>query len=238
MSSLEEFRVSVKEMMNELFGNCSERNGVLRSLAEHLGAIDSNVILEIALEPGLHEEAPYPVLHFHCTLAQRVDERDVPQIVMALNELNTCINVGAFPAFGCFGYYPPLQQVYLSYRMPVNPDDPESELENVAYYLGSLYEQLDVFTDFILFICDHPEDLSLETYTEYLDSVSDLADMEKRISKFQDLLKDTEAKVRDAMKAQGATDEEIDALKKESERELSENTQTGDKKSSLKGSEE
>ena len=210
---------SLKEMMTELFGNCSSRNGVLRSLIEHLGAVDSSVILEVLEEPGLHEEAPYPILHFFCTIAQNVNEKDVPQIVLDLNELNTCINVGAFPAFGCFGYYAPLQQIYLSYRMPFNTDKMDEELKNAEYYLGSLYEQLDVFCDFILFVCDHPYDLTLQTYLDYLDSIADLADLTERVDKFEELLKDTEESFRRKMKAEGMTDEELDKLKEQGEKE-------------------
>ena len=74
-------------------------------------------------------------------------------MLAGLNDLNTAISAGAFPSFGCFGYYAPLKQVYLSYRMPVNPDVLNEEYENIRYYLATLYEQLDLFADYIIFLC-------------------------------------------------------------------------------------
>ncbi|MCR5487030.1 MAG: hypothetical protein K6F35_05810 [Lachnospiraceae bacterium] len=218
--TMEEFEEKLKECMIEYFGACNMRNGVLRALAEHLGVTDANVIFELAVEPGLHEASPYPILHFHCTLAEKVKKADVPEIVMALNELNTCTAVGAFPSFGSFGYYAPLQQIYHTYRMPFNPDHLEAELTNVQYFLGALVEQLDIFTDYILFICDHPRDLSLESYMGYLDSVSDLMDLQERLTQFEKLLDEKEKEYRDAMKEAGMSDEEIEEEARKAREEL------------------
>ncbi len=185
MTSME-FEEALAGAMQELFGNCRKNKNIWRAVVEHMGVTDSSVIFEAALEPGLHPEAPWYILHFHCTLAQNVEEELVPKIVLALNELNNVISVGAFPAFGHFGYYPPLQQIFLTYRMPVNFEAAEEEFDNVRYYLGSLYEQLDIFTDFILFICDYPDQLTISDYMDYLDTISDLNDIGERMKALQE----------------------------------------------------
>ncbi|MCR5774705.1 MAG: hypothetical protein K6G42_06430 [Lachnospiraceae bacterium] len=179
--TISEFEKKLEEILSELFGNCTLRHDILRSVIEHLGVTDSSAIFEAAIEPGLHPEAPRTIVHFHSTLAQSISEEQVPYVILALNDLNNVISVGAFPAFGCFAYYPPLQQVYLTYRLPVDPEAGEAELDNIRYYLGALYEQLDIFTDFILFSCDHPGVMDLEAYMEYLDMVSNLNDLNERI---------------------------------------------------------
>ena len=179
--TIEQFQKDIKGSMEELFGNCREYKDVLRSVPEHLGVMDASAIFEVALEAGLNPDAPYPILHFHTTLAQNIDDSILPGILMGLNDLNTTISAGAFPAFGCFGYYGPLKQIYLSYRMPANPDALDAELENARFYLGSLYEQLDLFTDYILFLCDDPNKMSLQDYMDYLDSIADLNDLEARL---------------------------------------------------------
>ena len=192
METIAEFEKALSEDMEELFGNCHKKGNVIRSLVEHLGVTDSNVIFEAAFEAGLNPETPYPVLHFHTTLAQKVDDELVPGIVMGLNKLNTTISAGAFPAFGCFGYYAPLKQVYLSYRMPVSMGALDAEHENVRFYLGSLYEQLDIFVDFVLFLCDNPDRITLEDYMDYLDTITDLNNIEARIEALEQYLKQFE----------------------------------------------
>ncbi len=181
MKNLDDFMKAVSGSMEELFGNCSEDKGVLRSVCEHLGVVDSTVIIEAVLESGLNpEEAPYPVLHFHSTLAHNIPEENLHEILFSISQLNDVINAGSFPAFGCFSYYPPLGQLYLSYRMPVNIEVLDAELVNVRYYLGTLYEQLDIFTDFVIFICEVPGHLNIRDYMEYLDTIADIDDaMEK-----------------------------------------------------------
>ncbi len=189
MKDLDEFMKAVEGSMKELFGNCQEDDLILRSVAEHMGVVDSTVIVEAVLESGLNpEEAPYPVLHFHSTLAQNIEEDNLRDILYSVSELNDVINVGGFPAFGCFSYFPPLRQIYLSYRMPVNMQALDAELINVRYYLGTLYEQLDIFTDFIIFICDIPGRLTIKDYMEYLDIVSDIADMEEKTKELEKLI--------------------------------------------------
>ncbi len=115
---ISELSTALKEMMTELFGECLENDGVLRAHAEHLGVTDADAIVDVALEGGLREEAPYGVLHFHTTFAEHIPEEALADLLISLNGLNHVISAGAFPGFGTFAYYDPLEQVYLSYRMP------------------------------------------------------------------------------------------------------------------------
>ena len=188
INSVSDFEVVLMDDFKTLFGNCKRYKGVIRSLPEHLGVSNTSAIVEASFEPGLNPEILYPVLHFHVTLAQKIEESLVPGILSGLNDLNTAISAGAFPSFGCFGYYAPLGQIYLSYRMPLNDEHFDIELKNVRYYLSSLCEVLDLFADYILFLCDDPQHLTLEDYMRYLDAVSDLNDLEYRLNELEKVL--------------------------------------------------
>ncbi|HAG68682.1 MAG TPA: hypothetical protein DCL38_01760 [Lachnospiraceae bacterium] len=171
----------IKSMMEDFFETCSEQNGVLRSIAEHLGVTDVSAIVDVAMEMIGDEEAPYPVLHFLITLAKDVPGDCVKEIKEALHDLNLAIAVGEYPSFGSFCYTPELDQIFLSYRMPVNTAAAENELINIRYYFGMLYEQMDLFADFIMFLCDNNGQLpKLKDYLDYLDEVTDLNDLETR----------------------------------------------------------
>ena len=174
---IEKLDSAIEENLRELFGSCEENSGVYRSVIEHVGVLDTNAILEIAPENGVRDEVPYPSLQFHLTLAQDVDEDVEANLLISLNSLNHVIAAGAFPSFGTFVYYMPLRQVYLSYRMPVNPDDIDAAITDMRYILAVLYEQLDLFMDFILYTVSSPEGISIDDYMDYLDEVSDLDDI-------------------------------------------------------------
>ena len=180
-----ELSKALQEMMTELFGECTENDGVLRAYAEHMGVSDSTAILDVMLEGGLREEAPYGVLHFHTTLAENIPEESLADLLISLNNLNHVINAGAFPGFGAFAYYDPLQQVYLSYRMPVNLNHIEAEYDNIRYYLGCLYDQMDLFMDFVMFSIVNPGGMSIADYMNYLDEISDLDNLEERLAVFE-----------------------------------------------------
>ncbi len=184
-SPIRELSGVLREMMTELFGECLDHDGVLRARAGNLGVVNAQVIVEVMLEGGLREEAPYGVLHFHTTLAEKIPEDAVADLLISLNGLNHVINAGSFPGFGCFCYYEPLSQVYLSYRLPVNLNQIEAEYDNIRYYLGCLYDQLDVFVDFIMFAIANPGGMTIEDFMEYLDMVSDLDDIEGRLRVFE-----------------------------------------------------
>ncbi len=176
---------TLKEMMRELFGECLENDGVLRAHVEHLGVTDATAIVDVVLEGGLREEAPYGVLHFHTTFAEKVPEESLADLLISLNGLNHVISAGAFPGFGTFAYYDPLEQVYLSYRMPVNLNQIEADYDNIRYYLGCLYDQMDIFMDFVMFTIVNPGGMSIADYMDYLDEVSDLDDIESRLEVFE-----------------------------------------------------
>ena len=197
MDGLDLIRNSIKEMMEELFDNCTERNGILRSMAGHLGVTDTDAIVDVLLESGFDDEAPYPVLHFMVTLAKDIADKDAGRISIALNELNHIIAVGDYPSFGAFSYYPKLHQIFLSYRLPVNPEVPEEEIINIRYYFGTLYQQLDIFADFIMFLCDTKgRSLSIDDYIDYLQSVEDIDDIEERARALSERLDRIEREMR------------------------------------------
>ena len=188
---VKELSKTLQEMMIELFGGVAEEDGVLRSVAEHMGVVNADVMVEVALEGGIREEAPYGVLHFHTTLAENIPEEALADLLISLNGLNHVINAGAYPAFGSFVYYDPLAQVYLSYRMPVNLNQIEAEYDNIRYYLGVLYDQLDLLVDFIMFSITNPGGMTIGDYMEYLDEVSDLDDLEERFKALEDSIRET-----------------------------------------------
>ena len=185
--TIKELSKALTEMFNELFGECFEQDGVLRARANNLGVVNGQAIVEVMLEGGLREEAPYGVLHFHTTLAENIPEEALADLLISLNGLNHVINAGAFPGFGSFCYYEPLEQVYLSYRMPINLLQIEAEYDNIRYYLGMLYEQLDMFEDFIMFAINNPGGMTISDYMGYLDEVSDINDVEARLRGLEDI---------------------------------------------------
>ena len=185
---VKELGSKMQEIFEDFFGECIDNDGVLRARLNNMGVVNATVIVDVMLEGGISEDAPYGVLHFHNTLAQDIPEEALANLLISLNGLNHIINAGAFPGFGCFCYYEPLNQVYLSYRMPVNLNNIEAEYDNIRYYLGTLYEQLDVFVDFIIFAASNPEGMDITDYMDYLDEVADLNDYQERLKAYEDLL--------------------------------------------------
>lgn len=181
MDGMKRIMDGVKEMMGELFSPPTEKNGVYRSFAEHIGVTDITAIVETVLEGGVNEDMPYPILYFHVTLASNIPEEYEDKLTKSLNVLNNVISVGDFPFFGAFSYYPRLSQIYLSYRLPVNPDNPEGELTNLRYYFGVLYEELDSFADYIMFLCNNEgESPDIDSYLSYLKEIEDWDDLKER----------------------------------------------------------
>ena len=185
---IKELGKTLQDFMTDFFGECIDNDGVLRARLTNMGVINTQVIVDIMLEEGIREDAPYGVLHFHHTLAQNIPEEALATLLISLNNLNHVINAGPFPGFGCFAYYEPLNQVYLSYRMPVNLNQIEAEYDNIRYYLGTLYEQLDLFVDFIMFAASGPEAMDISDYMDYLDEVADLNDFQARLDSYEELL--------------------------------------------------
>ncbi len=192
MDGIKKIMDGVREMMNELFDGVREENGILRSFAEHIGVMDINAVVETLLEGGMNKDFPYPVLHFHITLASDIPSEQDEKLAVSLNILNNVISVGEFPSFGCFAYYPDLGQVYLTYRLPVNPDDPEGELVNIRYYFAVLYEELDMFADYIMFIINNDGTApDIMSYLDYLKGIAEWDDIEKRSEELSKLINDT-----------------------------------------------
>ena len=180
---------NIKKMMEELFDECREVKGVMRSHVKDLGVTGVDALFEVVMEYGFDPQMPYPIVHFMVTLAKDIDERDGGRISVALNELNHVIAVGDYPSFGAFCYYPRLRQIFLSYRLPVNPAAAEAEVSNIRYYMATLYRQLDIFADFIMFICDtQGQTMELADYMNYLSSVEDIDDIQERTKALEEYL--------------------------------------------------
>ena len=194
-NGIEQLSDALHEIITNLYGECLDIDGMLRSRLTHMGVSDSGVVVDVLLEGGLREDAPYGVLHFHSTLAQDIPDEALPNVLIALNDLNHVICAGAFPGFGCFAYYEPLSQVYLSYRLPVNLNDVDTELDNIRFYLASLYDQMDLFVDYILFVINNDEDsMTIEDYMDYLDQLSDISEQENMFEalkgQYEEMLKE------------------------------------------------
>ncbi|MCR5748495.1 MAG: hypothetical protein K6G03_12365 [Lachnospiraceae bacterium] len=182
--AIDDLNTNLKTWFEKLYGECTENDGVYRSVLSNLGVTRGQVIIEAVLEDGFREDYPYGVLHFHTTVAQNIPEEALADLLISLNTLNHVINTGVYPGFGCFCYYEPLSQVYLSYRMPVNLFNVEAEYDNILYYLSCLYEQLDMFMDFLAFMISFPGSMTIDDYMEYLDQVANLDDLEERMNAF------------------------------------------------------
>jgi hypothetical protein len=72
--------------------------------------------------------------------------------------------------------------------MPVNLNQIEAEYDNIRYYLGSLYEQLDLFVDFLMFAISSREPMDITDYMDYLDQVADLNDYQARLEAYEAVL--------------------------------------------------
>jgi hypothetical protein len=69
--------------------------------------------------------------------------------------------------------------------MPVNLNQIEEEYDNIRYYLGCLYDQMDLFMDFVMFSIVNPGGMSIADYMNYLDEISDLDNLEERLAVFE-----------------------------------------------------
>lgn len=195
MKDINDFISGVKASLEELYGNCKVMGDVLRSEIDDIGVTGVSGMMEVILENGFTDENPYPVLHFHITLVADVPQEVVPQLLISLNSLNYVISTGAYPSFGGFVYLPEFEQVYMGYRMPINVDQLDGELNNVRYYLATITNQLDIFEDFLFYFMESPEILSATDFMNYIESVNDaneIADkadlLEEKINKLQEEL--------------------------------------------------
>ena len=86
--------------------------------------------------------------------------------------------------------------------MPVNLLQIEAEYDNIRYYLGMLYDQLDMFEDFIMFAINNPGGMTIADYMGYLDEVSDINDIEGRLRGLEEMFDE-------ALKEAGVDSEEL-----------------------------
>ena len=186
----EQIMDEIKADLEMLCGEFEENNGVLRTMTENLGAQGGSAVLEAAIE-GLPngEDLPYPAVHFNFTLAKDVEPEHFGTVADVLNDVNVVLSTGEYPSFGNFCLYKPLKQIYYGYRMPINIDHIEGEIENIRFFLATVFEQLDVFSDLILYAADGNAALTLDNYMDYLKTVSDFNDITDRLSKLEEILK-------------------------------------------------
>ena len=196
-TAVKELSRELKRLITDIFGNCSETDGMFRTVADGLGVVNSQVIVDAALEGGTDEDDPFSLLHFVATIAENIPDAALPDLRISLNDLNHEVSCGAYPGFGTFCYYEPLNQIYLSYRLPVSFKDLKTQYGNIRFYLTGLYDQLDLFVDYIMFAIASPGSVSITDYMSYLDKVQDPDDTEERmdafLESFGELLEDKEA---------------------------------------------
>ena len=184
-----EFMDKLQEDIEMLGENTQRDNGVIRSMIPHLGVNDTNVIIETLVEGADNgDDLPYPVLRFHITLAKDIEPAKYRDVTYSLNELNTVIDSGEFPSFGGFRLYMPLGQIYMSYRMPINTGNLECELENARFFLGTVFEQMDLFVDMVLYIAEGNDIISIDSYIEYLKEIKDIDNIPERAERLDRLL--------------------------------------------------
>ncbi len=149
----------IKKLLSDELGEVIENNGVLRAFAEGLGMFDRSAIVELSwMEFADGAKNAWPILQFYSTLAAEIEDKDIAGIKRRLTDLNEQTMLGHY------GYYAPLHQIYHCYRLPLDPDCPESSLKLTEYSLKQILRQLDVFLDYVLTIADDPESMDVEEY--------------------------------------------------------------------------
>lgn len=183
--NIDVFKSKVNEIMEQIFGDGQYEEDSYRIVVDDLGLFEGCAIVEALFENGLYAEAPYPVMHFHVTITDNVPEENFDKLKRGISELNNAIAMGEFKALGMFGLYEPFGQVYLTYRLPCNIDMLEEELFNVKYFLGSLYEELDLFVDYFFFLINAQEEISLDDYMGFLEKTINGAEEENEDERFR-----------------------------------------------------
>lgn len=189
----------IKEDLEMLCGESEIEDGVHRAMAYDLGVSRAAAIIEAAIE-GLPngDDAPYPVVHFSITLAKDIAAEHFAAVAGVLNDLNVVIQSGDYPSFGNFCLYKPLNQVFYGYRIPVNTAAIEAERENLRFFLATVFEQLDMFVDLILFVSDGKETLTIDKYMEYIKKIDDFNNIDERIEQVNEMLEKLEKELDDA----------------------------------------
>lgn len=179
----------ITEDLNMLCGESKVEDGLHRAFAYDLGVSQAAAIVEAAVE-GLPngDDDPYPVVHFNFTLAKDIDPEHFGAVAEVINDLNVVIASGDYPSFGNFCLYKPLKQVFYGYRIPINPEATEAERENLRFFLASVFEQLDMFVDLILFVSDGRTKITIEDYMDYLKKIDDFNNLDERIDEINRML--------------------------------------------------
>ena len=191
---------AIREDLEMLCGECRNNEGVLRTMAYNLGVNNSAAIVEAAVEGMPNgDDAPYPAIHFNITLAKDVDPEYYGNVAQVLNDINVITSSGVYPSFGNFCLYKPLGQIYYNYRIPVNVGAFDAERENLRFFLATVFEQLDMFVDLVLFASQGNESLTIEAYLDYLDKVDDLNNIDQRIELLKQTLDEIEKELKKEM---------------------------------------
>ncbi len=190
-----ELQNTIKEILESLCEECQEEGGVIRGMAEHFGVNDSAIIVEAAIEAMDNgEDYPYPVVHFNFTMAKEIEPEHFGKIAELLNDLNVVFQTGDFPSFGNFCLYKPYGQVFYGYKMPINIGALEGEQENIKFFFATVFDQLDLFVDLVLYVAQGDVELTLEDYLAYLKGLKDLYDLQERADKLEEMLRELESK--------------------------------------------
>ena len=194
MTTIEDFFAQIQSDIKELCGECENDNGVLRAMIRGLGISGASGIIEVVVE-GLEngEDLPYPALYFHITLARDIEEENFESVSYLLCQLNMAFSLGDYKSFGYFGLHRDLKQIYYGYRMPFNIGALDNEMENVRFVMATIFDQMDIFDDFVLYVADGHRELTLDRYMEYLQKVDDINNFEERADAFVKLIDEINA---------------------------------------------
>ena len=190
-----ELKNTIKEVLESLCEECEEDGGVLRALGDHFGVNDSSIIIEAAIEAMENgEDYPYPVVHFNFTMAKDIEPENYGAVAQLLNDLNVVFQTGEYPSFGNFCLYKPLGQIFYGYRMPINIGASEGEQENIKFFIATVFDQLDLFVDLVLYVAQGDVELTLEDYLAYLKGINDLYDLREKADKLAEMLNEIESR--------------------------------------------
>lgn len=189
---------AILDQFGRMFGKCYEGKGVYRYLAAKMGFVESDVIVDVMVENGLREDYPYPVLCLNATMVTGLPKEREAEIRKKINDLNTAIASGAFPAIGYLGVYQPKHQVYLSYRIPfhASKDAYEMELENISYLIAMFYDELDSLMDLVLFACEVEGEMSAKRFCAYIRNEIHVKSLAEQGEELDQRLKDLEDEIR------------------------------------------
>lgn len=158
------FFSEIKELLEIEVGTVTEKNGVLRAIADDVGLDNGKIILEVCWAED-QEEGDFKVLQIYSTLAQNIEEDVVPAIQNKLVELNS------ITLLGYYGYYSKLHQIFHTYRIPVDTAHMIIALDQIRYCLDQIRYQFEIFYNYVVLIADNPEEMELGDYMEAMNAI-------------------------------------------------------------------